>query len=144
MRGYIVALAFVISAGASNAEQVSAWMPDAEIKTAFAGVTIDGIYADNSLFTETYGSDGRLAYRDMRGALAGRWSVVNGAFCTLYDSMITGGCFRVTRHSANCYEFYFVATKESEAAADLPKTPRWTARGWDKSKAATCDENPAA
>ena len=36
--------------------------------------------------------------------MTGRWSVVADTFCTIYDGSKTGGCFRVRRVSANCYE----------------------------------------
>jgi hypothetical protein len=120
------------------------WMGDAEIKKAFSGVTIKGLYADGTAFTESYSADARISYTDVRATLTGRWSVVNGAFCTLYDSMITGGCFKVMRHSGNCFEFYFLAASESEAEREEPSRPSWTARGWDQSKPATCDEKPSA
>ena len=113
-------------------------------RKAFFGVTIAGFYADGREFTESYGRDGGISYTDERGSLGGRWSTVNGSFCTLYDAYITGGCFRVSRHSGNCYEFYFTSSNEREAASDEPKRASWTARGWDRAKPATCDEKPSS
>ena len=138
-----ITLSCVLSAVPATAQPASGWMSDEEIRKAFAGVTINGVYVDGSSFTESYSIAGRINYRDPRKSMTGRWSVTSRSFCTLYDDYITGGCFRVSRHSANCYEFYFLASSESEAARlDLGPT-RWTARGWDRSKPATCDEKPS-
>lgn len=136
----IALLAFSSIAMAQNAVD---WMGDDEIRKAFAGVTISGVYVDGVKFTESYAEGGRITYSDPRKAMTGRWSVVNQAFCTLYDEHITGGCFKVSRHSANCYEFYFLTSSEGEAAKPDGARPRWTARGWNQANTATCDEKPA-
>ena len=47
---------------------------------------------------------------------AGRWSISEGTLCTIYDNDPTGGCFRVLKTGSNCFEFYFVARNEYEAA----------------------------
>lgn len=119
------------------------WMGDDDIRAAFRDVTIDGNYGDGAKFTESYNRDGRLAYSDGARRMTGRWSVVNSAFCTLYDGSSSGGCFKVTRHSANCYEFYFLAASETDAARSEAQAPHWTARAWDTRRAATCDEKPS-
>lgn len=139
----IFASASILSATVAAADPAGGWMSDDQIRTAFAGVTIDGVYADGITFTESYANDGAIHYRDPRKAMTGRWSVVNRSFCTIYEGVITGGCFRVSRHSANCYEFHFLAGSETEAAAEDPGRPHWTARGWNRDLAPTCDEKPA-
>ena len=144
MRTLVLCLYLFSATGATAAGRAVVWMDDDAINKAFAGVTINGVYADGMTFTESYASSGGIAYSDPRKAMTGRWSVVNRSFCTLYEGATTGGCFKVTRHSANCYEFYFLTGTEREAAKDNPGLPSWTARGWDKSKPATCDEKPSA
>jgi len=119
----------------------STWMTDAEIRDAFAGRTIDGIYATGLTFTEAYRADGGVAYEEPGRRLSGRWSVVAGSFCTIYDDAISGGCFRVQRMSGNCYEFHFVAKDEDEAAL-RPGRTAWTARGWRSGERNTCDGVP--
>ena len=136
-------IATTVLATAVAAQPAAGWMGDDDINMAFAGVTINGVYGDGMKFTESYSETGRIAYHDPRKAMTGRWSVVNKSFCTLYDDYVTGGCFRVARHSANCYEFYFLTGSESEAARPDPSKPSWTARGWDRAKPATCDEKPS-
>ncbi len=119
------------------------WLGDDEIKAAFAGRTIDGHYANGLTFTESYLASGRITYVDPLKAMAGRWSVVNRSFCTLYDTFPTGGCFKVTRISANCFEFYFLTRTEHAAALPEPAKPSWTARGWRTESPATCNEKPS-
>jgi hypothetical protein len=148
MQSIMRALAFCITAwiayaSTAAAQTSAAWMGDEQIKGAFAGVTISGIYGDGMTFTESYGGDGRIAYTDPKKSMTGRWSVVNQSFCTLYDKFVTGGCFRVAQPSSNCFEFYFLTSSEAEAAQPRTGRPSWTARGWDKSKPSTCDEKPA-
>lgn len=133
----------LLAGGGAMAQAGDDWMSDQDIRATFGGATIHGVYVDGMTFTESYGSDGRIAYHDPRKAMTGRWSVVNRTFCTLYDDTVSGGCFRVIRHSANCYEFYFQAGSETEAARPDAARPRWTARGWHNARPATCDEKPA-
>ncbi len=111
-------------------------MSEADIRAALGGQAIDGHYRSGRTFSETYGADGRIAYRDDVRASGGRWSLVNGAFCTIYDSDPSGGCFRVKRSGSNCFEFYFVARTTEEAKT--PRSPDWTARGWRADARSTC------
>jgi hypothetical protein len=135
--------AVLLSAAGAIGQTATTWMGDEEIRNAFAGVTINGSYVDGVKFTESYGHDGRISYSDPRKAMNGHWSVVNQTFCTLYDDFPSGGCFKVARHSANCFEFYFLTASESEAARPNSGRPSWTARGWNVASPATCDEKPA-
>lgn len=107
-----------------------------EIRAALGGKTIDGHYRNGRTFTESYTDAGRLDYRDELRQSGGHWSIVNGTFCTIYDTDPTGGCFRVRRSGANCFEFYFVARTEEEART--PRDPDWTARGWLNDRKSTC------
>ena len=117
------------------------WMSEEEIKAAFAGTTIDGHYRSGRTFTERYGADMRLEYRERGRLTAGHWSLQAGTFCTIYDVDPTGGCYRVARHGDNCYEFYFVARTEEEAN-EQPRQPDWNARGWRTGEKATCVDGP--
>ena len=104
-----------LSVGAATvaiAQSPMSWLTDEEIRRAFAGISIDGAYIDGLPFTEAYANDGSIDYRDKRKAMTGNWSIVNNSFCTLYDGIVTGGCFKVLQRSANCFEFYFLASTE--------------------------------
>lgn len=121
-----------------------AWMSNAELRSAFAGTTIEGIYRDGRTFAEVYHADGRLNYDEGSRHITGHWSVVSGTFCTIYDSSASGGCFRVHQISGNCFEFYFQSRDEADAAK--PKQdgrPRWTAQAWRTNALSTCRERPS-
>lgn len=135
----LLGLATATGAGAIGAET---WMSGDEITIALGGKAIDGHYRGGRTFSETYAFDGSLRYRDDKRQSGGHWSVINGSFCTIYDTDPTGGCFRVRRSGANCFEFYFVARTETEAAT--PRTPDWTARGWLNDTKDTCVEGANA
>jgi hypothetical protein len=137
-RAAFLVLAALAAAGVARAEdgEVSPWMSERELRATFGGKDIDGHYPNGETFSESYKTGGRIYYRDTVRTTGGRWSVVNGTFCTIYDDDPTGGCYRVMKSGDNCYEFYFVARTEEEART--PRSPDWTARGWLRSEAATC------
>ena len=112
------------------------WLSETEIQSSLAGRTIDGRYPNGDSFTETYLNGGRIRYQDEQHSTGGRWSITEGTFCTIYDNDLTGGCFRVLKTSANCFEFYFVARNEYEAAR--PRDPDWAAQGWFDGESSTC------
>ena len=118
-----------------------AFMSEADMQGAFGGKAIDGHYADGVTFSETYGPDGRIDYREKGRNMSGHWSLRAGTFCTIYDTSPTGGCYRVVRKGANCFEFYFVARDEA-IAERRPGLPSWTAQAWVKGQHATCKEEP--
>lgn len=135
--GLVAALTTVIPFGAI-AETPPVWLQDAEIASALTGKTIDGRYASGRSFSERYNTDGRVQYMEDGASIGGRWSVTAGTLCTIYDADPAGGCFRVARVSANCFEFFF-ATRTEEAAPGGP-TPQWTARGSVNGEASACQD----
>jgi hypothetical protein len=144
----VLLAAVLVASGAAVAEPAPAqrrppqvYMPEADMQATFGGKTIEGHYADGVDFSETYGADGRIDYREKGRNMTGRWSVRAGTFCTIYDTSPTGGCYRVVRKGANCFEFYFVARDET-VAEQRPGLPAWTAQGWVKGQHATCKEEP--
>lgn len=144
--GRLTSLVAVACAAVGLVAQVAAggefWMEGEELKETFSGVTIDGHYSDGRYFTERYGRDMALQYSEGPREVSGHWSVISGAFCTIYENDPAGGCFRVVRVGANCFEFYFVTRSEEEAEAGEFGKPGWTARGWVKGRRSTCQEEP--
>lgn len=124
----------------SGPEKSVLWMAEPELRTVFAGKQIDGHYENGKVFQERYLANGRLEYSEAERRTGGRWSVQSGTFCTIYDTDPAGGCFRVHRVGSNCFEFYFVARTEDEAARPERRTPDWTARGWVSDQPSTCTE----
>ena len=139
----ISALALALAALILPARALESWMDEAAIRTTFAGKTIQGLYANGRAFTETYEPGGAIAYSEKDVAYQGHWSLQAGTFCTIYDSDPTGGCYSVRQVGDNCYEFYFVARTEEEAATQGPGPARWTARAAVSDRDATCSDKPA-
>ena len=119
------------------------WMDEAALTAAFAGKTIQGHYASGKAFTETYFAHGGIDYVEQTRQFGGHWSVQGRAFCTIYHRDSTGGCYLVGQVGENCYEFYYVARTEFEAANNLMIPPSWTARAAVSDRTSTCDERPA-
>ena len=112
-----IAIVLVI---ARPAGAIESWMDETAIREAFAGKTIQGNYASGKAFTEIYRADGSIEYRERGVEYRGHWSLQAGTFCTIYHSDPTGGCYQVRQVSSNCYEFYFVARTEEQAANEGP------------------------
>ena len=143
MRSLSLRLALLLSALAlAPASAEDSWMSEDALKAAFASKTIQGHYASGKAFTETYTADGTIAYQERSVAYHGHWSLQAGTFCTIYDTDPTGGCYQVKQISDNCYEFYFVARTEAEAASLGPGVPSWTARAAVSDRDATCADKP--
>ena len=74
------------------------WMSEEAMRKAFIGKTLDGHYVDGLRWTETYGAEGRLDYRESARKGLGHWYFRGHVFCTFYDPGygLNGGCW--TRH----------------------------------------------
>lgn len=141
LRSMILSL-FAGSALVLPAAALRSWLTPEGLSAALAGKTIEGRYASGKSFTERYGADGRVEYREAGGmTTAGHWSITAGTFCTIYDGDVSGGCFRVARVGKNCFEFYFIARTEEAAAKRDENAPAWTARGSVSGEATSCDDD---
>ncbi len=141
MRGIVIAFA-VSAVGFGQSVSMAlegGWMPDADLTATFSGKSVSGHYASGRTFEETYAADGQVSYAEDGYSSGGKWSVQAGSFCTIYDNDPAGGCYRVRREGANCYEFYFIARTEVQAKYD-PRKPDWTARAWFKGQVPTCKD----
>lgn len=122
-----------VAGGARAGERV----PPSQIESIFSGMTLDGIYANGTFFSETYSQDGTIRYHDPDGADSGQWSVQDGRFCTFYENS-QGACFFVIRDGANCYSFY----APDGQGADAKPQADWTSRGWNRDLPPTCPKAP--
>ncbi|MEQ1669812.1 MAG: hypothetical protein ABL893_03045 [Hyphomicrobium sp.] len=116
------------------------WLAGSAIVDALSGKTIEGSYASGRAFIERYLPDGRVEYVEGNRMIGGHWSVTEGTLCTIYDNDPTGGCFRVTRAGANCFECYFAARTEAAAPGPEDRKPKWTARGSIPGEGAACQD----
>lgn len=138
----LVLFAFKAAAVADDkatAPDAGTWMSEAAMRAAFDGTTLEGQYGSGRPFSESYGKNGRIEYRERGKVIGGRWSIEADTFCTLYDADPTGGCYRVRQVASNCYEFYFIARTEQQARENKGR-PAWTARGSVVGRPGTCAE----
>jgi hypothetical protein len=143
MIAVVVGIALAIAWTHAGAKPSGSSMDETAIRAAFAGKTIQGNYASGKPFTETYEADGAIIYRERNIEYRGHWSIQGDAFCTIYNSDPTGGCFTVKQESTNCYEFYFVSRTEGQAANNETVKPAWTARAAVTDRDATCADRQA-
>jgi hypothetical protein len=115
-------------------------MVNHEMRLAFEGITLDGVYKDGLFFSETYFEDGLIRYHDVQGADSGEWTVEDDTFCTFYENQ-TGACFFVVRDGENCFSFFEAV--EDERGGVFPADD-WTSRGWNREMDPTCSSPPEA
>lgn len=137
-----LALAGVVALVAPAAAQ-RAWMPESEIRAELTNVRLAGLYPSNIAWTEDIRPDGSTDYAEANERRPGAWNVQGELYCFVYALPHQGGCFRVVRHSANCYELY---TASIGGVAPSPPPPAsamsWNGRMWRDAERGTCDEKP--
>jgi hypothetical protein len=140
----IAAAALLLSTlTASATEQPKAPVPldGPAIIKIFDGKSVTGVYADGSPVKESYKAGGGIDYWDTLRTSTGTWSVVNNLFCTFYDNPdMNGGCFRVEQVSANCFDYFVLASSTGEALTPTNK-PRYTARAHIDGIPDTCPDD---
>lgn len=129
----LLAATILLAAPASAGERVKG----TELEGIFSGMTLDGIYADGTFFSESYKDDGSIRYHDPDGADSGEWSIEGERFCTFYENS-QGACFFVERDGANCFSFY---APDGEGENAKPQAD-WTSRGWNRELPPTCPKAP--
>jgi hypothetical protein len=137
MRFLILAFLVVETASAMAGEISVLKGPD--ILSMLSGKTVRGAYLDGTAFTETFWPDGKDTYWDPRGTSMGKWSVARDLMCFEYDPeyKMAGGCFRVEKSGANCFDFYAMSATMNDAPV-TDKKPRYVARASADGVAGTC------
>jgi hypothetical protein len=129
--------------GPTPAAAQRTWMQDAEIRAQLTNVKLEGVYPSKVAWSERILPDGTTDYVERNERRPGRWNVVGELFCFEYAHANQGGCFRVIRHSGNCYEIY---TASIGGIAPSPPPPAaamsWNGRMWREGEPNTCDERP--
>jgi hypothetical protein len=106
------------------------WLNAKDLTFVLVGREVAGAYANGVTFHETYRRNGKTEYKDQKNKLEGTWSIKDNAFCTDYAPN-GGGCFKVTRLSENCFEFW-VQTAQGTVEAN------WIARTSQIKYPSTC------
>jgi hypothetical protein len=119
------------------------WMSGEEISSTFAGKALAGLYPSERAWSETIGADGTTDYREGSNHWRGRWWVGDREFCFSYPPPGAGGCFLITRISANCFELYEHGS--SAGGEELPPNiaNSWNGRMWHADQPTTCEARPS-
>ena len=134
-------MAFGLTLAVAHATEAP-WMGEAALRTELTGKELAGIYPSGNHWRETIRADGTSDYLEQGRRKEGHWWLNGTEFCFTYGTAGSGGCFRVTRQSPNCYELFFV--EEADARQDAPRTgsPSWNGMLW-RTEAPTSCEQPA-
>lgn len=114
-----------------------------EIVAAFVDQQLSGVYPSGLSWSELVRGDGTSDYREGENRREGRWWMRGDDFCFRYQLPTSGGCFRVVRLGANCYELY--ALNPGQETVPGPQTgANWNGRMWRDDAAPTCEERPTS
>ncbi len=145
MRSRTIAIALATAAAllALPAMAQRGWMQEREIRAELTHVMLSGLYPSNIAWVEQINPDGTTDYQEGKERRPGRWSVTGELYCFTYSQPHQGGCFRVVRHSANCYELYTVSIGGVAPSPPPPASAMsWNGRMWRETERATCEEKP--
>jgi hypothetical protein len=138
-----LALSVGVACAAAPAEAQRRWMQEGEIRAEVTGVHLEGVYPSKVEWHEIVRPDGTTDYYEGSERRPGRWDVKGELFCFVYALPQHGGCFRVVRHSSNCYEIYTASLGGIPPVQPPPATAMaWNGRMWRKTEPYTCDEKP--
>lgn len=146
-RSAAMACALLVCSDGSHAEENRtgiAWLTGDAIRTTFSGQPVGGLYPNGRLWSEAIGTDSTTDYREGDKHWRGRWWVTEREFCFAYPPPGLGGCFRVTRVSANCFELYDFSGNAAKAEEPPHLADLWNGRMWLSSQATTCEDRPSS
>ena len=135
-------LAFAGLARAEDDRSGLVWMSGAQIRAEFSGHPLVGIYPSSRQWTELIRPDGSSDYREGDKHWLGTWWIRDREFCFSYAPPGVGGCFRVTRISANCFELYEFESGQGTAEAPPNIAEAWNGRMWHADRPLTCEARP--
>ena len=138
-----VVVCFGVLAAVGNAHAQRGWMQEGEIRAELTRLKLSGLYPSNVAWAEDVRADGTTDYFEGAERRPGRWTVSGELYCFIYQLPHQGGCFRVVRHSANCYELYTASIGGETPATPPPASAMsWNGRMWREAEKATCEEKP--
>ena len=139
---YAIALLSLTAAPGRAAEgtQSEPWLSADQIRSEFSGKPLAGIYPNQHNWTETINADGSTDYREGERHWKGQWWVENREFCFTYPAPGVGGCFRVVRRSANCFELYDFTGEAGQGETAPDAKGRWNGRMWHTDRPTTCED----
>jgi hypothetical protein len=138
-----LALCLIVSASHAEDELVRHWMAADAIRAEFSGKSLAGIYPSGVSWSEDIATDGTTDYRENQIRRPGQWWLTALEFCFSYLPPGVGGCFRVVKMSANCYEIYEFSSEFGRRDAPPRQKGAWNGRMWRTEAPTTCEEKPS-
>jgi len=139
----LLAMVAASAAGAEENRSGLVWMSGEEIRREFSGRPLAGIYPSERTWSERIHADGTSDYVEGEKRWRGEWWVEAREFCFSYAPPGVGGCFRVTRISANCFELYEVGSAQGREEEPPNLADRWNGRMWHDDRPTTCEARPS-
>lgn len=131
----------VTSIVAAADEPVStAWMNADAIRSEFSGKALAGVYPGGKTWAEDIFDDGKTDYREAGVRRPGQWWTTKLEFCFSYPEPGVGGCFRISKVSANCYELYDYSSEFGRAEVPPPGKGSWNGLMWRAQTQHTCED----
>lgn len=125
-------------------DPVAGWMPAEAIRSEFSGHSLAGIYPGGKSWSEDILADGTTDYREAGTRRPGQWWTTALEFCFSYPEPGVGGCFRITKVSANCYELYDYSSEFGRAEAPPTRKGSWNGLMWRTQAPHTCEDAPSS
>lgn len=139
----LVLVAIGTLAGPVESRAERGWMQQAEILAELTNLKITGLYPTNVPWSEQINPDGTTDYFEGNERRPGRWYVQGDLYCFAYALPHQGGCFRIVKQSANCYELYTASIGNVGPAVPPPANAMaWNGRMWREAEPGTCGDKP--
>lgn len=121
------------------------YLTEPEVREAFVGRPVAGVYPTAQNWRELMKADGSTDYAEQRGSFVGRWWFsAKGELCFEYTAEGGGGCFYYVKLSANCFEHFFEANKGERGVLGLPRGLLSNGKMWRSDEPSTCEEKPTS
>ena len=135
---------WTLCASAEDNRAGLAWLTSDAIRGTFSGKALGGQYPNGNPWSESIFQNGTTDYREGHKHWFGQWWVREREFCFSYPPPGLGGCFRVVRISANCFELYEFSSVPAKAEEPPDIADLWNGRMWLTENPTTCEERPSS
>jgi hypothetical protein len=123
-------------------------MSEQEIRAEFIGKRLDGHFRDGETWTVAFSANGRIEhFQNRKNLIPGSWFFRGAVFCSVPDAQFQPrfriGCWSITRHGSNCYQYFRVDVLGHEPIESGSREREWYALGWRQGEPPTCEERPS-
>ena len=141
----VIAALVSAPAAANQSATKPKYLTEQEVREAFVGRPVAGVYPTAQNWRELMDADGSTNYTEQRGSFVGKWWFsAKGELCFQYSAEGGGGCFYYVRLSANCFEHFFEANKGERGVLGLQRGLLTNGKMWRSDEPSTCEERPTS